>query len=419
MPVLFPVFQADGCYYWASKGILKVFTMANPRISARRQLRPLGLLLALATVLLAGALQAAPAVDVQRVPDDGIHPRLLTDGQGNVHLLYFRKRFSNPRARDGDLYYRQYNKNTGAWGNAVKVSSESFNYADPVYRAGMAVDGEGRVQVVWYRSRPSAYYFSRSNPERSAFEPQRSMVSDNLEGVDAGADIAAHDNMVAIVWAAGDLTREPERTVFVRLSLDHGATFSDEIMIGDKSLGACSCCGLAAQYNDQHQLHVAYRSAINGSGRHMQLLTLDALNADPASSYYDVLNELRRWDLSACPVTTNDIVRDQQQQDWLVYENRNRIGLMNITAGTQPFLVAEPEQPTRQKHPSVAFDKEGNRLVVWGEGISFTRGGKLAAALFDAEGRQEMDFHVNPDDITDYSSPAAAARPGGGFLILY
>ena len=71
------------------------------------------------------------------------------------------------------------------------------------------------------------------------------MVEANLVGVDAGADIAARDNLVAIAWAAGELTREEERSVYVRLSMDFGATFSDEIMVGDKSLGACSCCGLA------------------------------------------------------------------------------------------------------------------------------------------------------------------------------
>ena len=375
----------------------------------------------LALVLWLGSCvgMASPPLDLQRVPDGGIHPRLLTDSEGNLHLLYFRKRFTNPRATDGDLYYRQYDVQAHDWGHAVKVSSASFGYRDPVYRAGFAIDGEGRVQVVWYRTRPEKYFYTRSNPERTAFEPQRDMVMTNIAGVDAGADIAARDNMVAIVWAAGELTREPERTVFVRLSLDYGETFSDEIMIGDKSLGACSCCGLAVQYNADQQLQVAYRSAVNGIGRHMQLLTLDALAADPANSFYDVPDELRRWDLSACPVTTNDIVRDRQQQDWLVFENQNRIVMKNLTAGTPSELLAEPATPTRQKHPAMAFDSEGGRLVVWGEGISFTRGGNLNAMYVDADGNREAVALPDAESIPDFSSPAVALKPEGGFLILY
>lgn len=376
-------------------------------------------LLALTLLLASLSLSAQPGIQVQRVPDEGIHPRLLQDAEGGLHLLYFRKRFANPRARDGDLFYRQFDAASGTWGNPVKVSSESFNYADPIYRAGFALDGEGRVHVVWFHTRPGAYFYSRSNPERTAFEPQRSLVTDNLTGVDAGADIAANGNLVAVVWAAGELSREQERTVYLRLSLDHGVSFSDEIMIGDRSLGACACCGLAVEYGADDQLYVAYRSAVNGIGRHMQLLTLDALTSEPANSSYDLLHELRQWELSACPVTSNDITRDEQGQDWLVYENQSRVALMNISAAGVPFLVQEPAEPTRQKHPAVAFDNEGNRLVVWAEGISFTRGGILHGALFDSEGRLLQRLPDETLSIPDYSSAAVAALPGGGFLVLY
>jgi len=112
-------------------------------------------------------------IEFQPTPDGGIHPRMFQDRQGDVHLLYFRKRSTSPRAREGDLFYRQYDAASQDWGSAVKVSSQSFNFADPIYRANFAIDGEGRIHVIWYQSRPDQFFYSRSSPQRTEFELQR------------------------------------------------------------------------------------------------------------------------------------------------------------------------------------------------------------------------------------------------------
>ena len=101
-------------------------------ISSKAGLLALTLLLCLSV---ADDVRSQSGVEVQRTPERGIHPRLLQDGEGNVHLLYFRKRSNNPRAREGDLFYRQYDAAAFDWGPARKVSSQSFNHADPIYRA--------------------------------------------------------------------------------------------------------------------------------------------------------------------------------------------------------------------------------------------------------------------------------------------
>lgn len=363
----------------------------------------------------------APQVEIslQRVPDEGILPRLLLDENGITHLLYFKKRFASPRERIGDLYYRQFDSSTESWGIPVKVTSEPFNHTGSVGRSGFAVDGDGRIHVVWYTTRPDHYFYSRSNPQRSVFEVQRSMVTDNIIGVDAGADVAAKGNQVAIVWAAGDLQREQERTVFARISLDHGQTFSAELMLGNKSFGACACCTVATEFSPQSALRVAYRSAVEGLGRHMQILSVSPIKAAAGDSNYSELHEQQRWELSSCPVTTNDLVLGPEQQEWLLFETESRIVEMNISAGTAPQQVAEPLTQTRQKNPAMAFDKEGNRLMVWAEGISFTRGGQLNWQLFDAQGIKVPSIDKPDITVTDDSFPVVLAKPGGGFIILY
>ena len=228
--------------------------------------------LRLLTVLLAlfTGSAALAEIHIQKTPDGGVQPRLSVDESGNVHLLYFKKRLSAPSAREGNLYYRQYMTNEKRFGLPVKVSSSASDIRTfSIARASMAVGGDGRVHVVWYLPRDNQYFYTRSNIERTQFEVQEAVVEMFGEGLDAGADVAVLGSQVAIVWGAGSLSREYERTVYGRLSSDSGASFSDEMQVGNKELGACACCSLAANFAQHDELSVAYRSAIDLSLIHI------------------------------------------------------------------------------------------------------------------------------------------------------
>ena len=357
---------------------------------------------------------------VQPTPDDGLQPRLIVDATGNVHLLYFKKRLNQPQAREGNLFYRQYDTASSQWGSPVKVSSSAFNLQTfSIARAGMAIDGTGRIHVIWYLPKEAQYIYARSDTARSAFEPQLSMVARYAEGIDAGADITAKGNQVAIVWGAGDLNKESARTVFARVSADNGDSFGEELVLGDTGLGACACCSLATDFSQSGDLRVAYRSAIDGVGRHMQLLTLQLVQGAVASSAYAAVHELQQWELSSCPLSTNDIAADSQGYQWLVFETAARIVQMKLDGDSQPSLVAEPTINTRQKNPAIALNSAGQRLVVWGEAISHSRGGKLNIRLFDTEGTSIETHYDTELEITEFSFPAAAPLPNDTFLILF
>jgi len=370
--------------------------------------------------MLSTSLQAAE-VKILATPDDGVQPRLVTDIEGGVHLLYFKKRLQRPDAREGNLYYRSYDAQLGTFGLPVRVSSQAFNMQTySIARAGMAIDGTGRLHVVWYRPREGQFYYSRSNPNRDAFEPQREVVSQYADGIDAGADVAALGDEVAIVWGAGDLSREYERTVFARLSSDNGTSFAPDVMIGNPDLGACACCSLAADMQRSGELSVAYRSAINGIGRHMQVLTVD-YNADGLSTgSYAPVQPLQEWELSACPLSTYDFIAQEDKSDWLVFETESRIVELQLDSDEPPRAVADPYSTTRQKNPAIAINAEGERLIVWGEAISHSRGGRMNGVIVDSKGvsRPLLDSAI-VQTVPDYSFPAAAPLPDGGFLVLY
>ena len=396
--------------YWA----MNKFTRAtNARLSA------VGQILCLLLALLLGSAVVAE-IRIEETPDGGVQPRLNVDDSGNVHLLYFKKRLSAPSAREGNLYYRQYLPEQNRFGLPVKVSSNAFNIRTfAIARASIAVGGDGRVHVVWYLPRDNQYFYTRSNIERSQFEAQQPIVDVFGEGLDAGADIAALGSQVAIVWGAGALSREYERTVYGRISKDSGATFGDELQMGSKELGACACCSLATNFGDENQLAIAYRSAIDGVGRHMQTLTLQFVDKAIQQVQYAELSDLQEWELSACPLSTNDITADAKANQWLVFETKGRINQLQLGTGIDAMPVAEPFIKTRQKNPAVAINNEGDRLIVWGEAISQTRGGRLNMHLFADDGSDKNAGFTEEVSIPKFSFPAAAVLPNGDFLVLY
>ena len=105
---------------------------------------------------------------IQPTPDQGLQPRLTVDNNGDVHLLYFKKRINRPASREGNLYYRSYDHKTGQFTLPVKVSSSAFSMQTfSIARASMAITEDGRVHAFWYYPRSSEMIYSRSNPERT------------------------------------------------------------------------------------------------------------------------------------------------------------------------------------------------------------------------------------------------------------
>jgi hypothetical protein len=382
--------------------------------------RPRVLQAALVCLILTLAGQVRAEILIQETPDGGLQPRLVQAADGGIHLLYFKKRLNRPAVREGNLYYREYLIDENRFGPAIKVSSQAFNLQTvAISRAAMAIGEGGRLHVMWYLAREAEYFYARSNQARSQFEPQQTMVEEFRVGIDAGGDIAAFGSQVAIVWGAGELTREAERTMFARFSHDSGSSFGEELRVSNPDLGACACCSLAAEYLEEDRLVIAYRSAIDGIGRHMQILMLNGVSAEPQSGQYQSLQPLQQWEATFCPLSTNDIAVSDKGEHWIVFETEGRIVEMNLLNPEKIALAGEPFIETRQKNPALAFNPQGEKLIAWGEAISHSRGGRLNLRLFDAEGKV-TDYELEEGlQIADFSFPAAAALPNGDFLVLH
>jgi hypothetical protein len=176
---------------------------------------------------------------------------------------------------------------------------------------------------------------------------------------------------------------------------------------------------MATEFLSPDSLILAYRSAVNGVGRHMQVLTVDDVFDGSLSWRYRSVNALQEWQATYCPLSTNDIVVDGAAQPWLVFETTGRVVQMRFEESAQPSWVGEPLTETRQKNPAIAFNQRGDRLVAWGESVSHSRGGRLNLRVFTADGVETAYRLAEQIQIANFSFPAVAALADGNFLVLH
>ena len=333
-------------------------------------------------------------------------------------------------ARAGDVYYARSADGGRTFAKAVRVNSQvgSAIAAGTVRGAQLALASNGRVHVVWNGSdraepkppvnpktgRPgSPLLYSRSNTGATAFERQRNLITQTTN-LDGGGSIAASGTTVSVGWHAhpesGD-GGEDARRVWLAQSNDDGATFSRERAISDPATGVCGCCGLRLLASAGN-LHALYRSATNGSGRDTY-----ALRSEDGGRTFQT-HRLHPWKIGACPMTTMAIAgRQPLFQAW---ETDGQVYFAAADRSDRPIAPAltAPKDEARRKHPRLAVNRDGSVLLVWTEGTAWARGGSIAWQVFDAGG-SATSTRGSRAGLPIWGFAAAAARPDGGFTILY
>lgn len=346
------------------------------------------------TALLLSLQVAAADISIERVPDSGLQPHLLAGGDGATHLVYFV--LTDQESRRGELRYRQRAGDT--WSEPLVVVP-SLSLFDPIARPGVAIDEFNNLHVTYFAPRIPTHRYLRFNLETQARSQAIDLASTFNQGLEAAAAVAVNGRQVSVAWHAGDMAREEDRRVYITRSEDLGETFGEEIAMTDATLGACGCCGLATSYSADGTFNLAFRSAIGGTGRHMQLQRNGSANS------------VDDWQVATCPVSTNSI-----SDDWLAFETEGKIMLQHIPASADAVMVSEMAD-TRHKHPAVGV-AGGTRVVAFGEADGYVAGGALYIVTIDAAGEFAR---LKPEGvmIPDLSAPAVSALPGGGFLVLY
>ena len=127
-------------------------------------------------------------VEILRTANGGIQPQAAIDADGTLHLIYFAG-----AAKGGNVFYVKRDADLSTWSDPIRVNSEkgSARRNGAISHSQLALGKDGRIHVTWFNMRPPKYFYSASRDDGQGFEPQRNLVTEHAEGVEAGASIAA------------------------------------------------------------------------------------------------------------------------------------------------------------------------------------------------------------------------------------
>jgi hypothetical protein len=356
-----------------------------------------------------------PRVEVVALPDGGIQPQAVVDAAGTIHIVYF----AGPPG-SGDLFYVTRGAGATAFSRPIRVNSEPGSaIATGSVRGGqIAVGRSGWIHVAWNASRPierrgvkvTPMWYARLDPAKRIFEPQRA-IGTNTRHLDGGGSVAADARgAVYVSWhAAGSEDGETNRRVYVAVSRSDGAQFDPDTIVADSG-GVCGCCALRSLVDARGHLQLLYRAATDGI--HRDAMWLSATGAAPAGAV-----KLHTWDLPACPMTTFSMA-NAGSRILAAWETAQQIYLAELDPVQKTFAApAAVAGAAVRKHPSVAVNAAGDRLIAWTEGTAWARGGTLAWQLQDPTGKV-LTAAANAGPVPVWGLVAAIARRDGSFLVV-
>jgi hypothetical protein len=384
-------------------------------------------LICLGSVGLFSALSRSPQtpdVKLVRVPNGGIQPEAAVDRAGKIHLIYYHGEPGN-----GDLFYVESSDSGATWSSPLRVNSKaSTAIAAGTIRGGqIALGRNNSVYVAWNGSskaesegpmnpeagkRGAPMLYSRLNSSRTAFEPERNLMTHTF-GLDGGGTIAAdRAGNVYVAWhgkEAGAPEGEAGRQVWVAESHDDGRTFAAEKPAWKEPTGACGCCGMAMFADSKGNVRGLYRSATENVHRDIYLIT----SQDRGRTFSG--EKLDTWQINACPMSSMAFAEADGRVEG-AWETGGHVYFENLNT-TKAERIAAPNENKNSKHPKLAITPEGDTVMVWTEGTGWARAGSLAWQLFDSRGKPVGEKHTEAG-VPAWSVAAVVAQPRGA-VILY
>lgn len=342
----------------------------------------------IATAILARGEQSSK-ITIVKTPDNGVQPQAAVDEDGTIHLVYL---YGDPSA--ADVGYVRKNARAAGFCKPIRVNSEpgSAIALGTVRGARLALGRKGQVHVAWNGSSKAApkvpanafpMLYSRLTQSDRTFEPQRNLMQ-STAGLDGGGAVAADSSgNVYVLWHGQHVVNgksdsgEDKRRVYLTHSTDCGATFSQERAISPEFTGACGCCGMAAIATRRGELFVMYRTAREIIHRDMELL----VSNDRGRSFRAA--DLQPWEIGACPMSTSSMI-ESQGRVFAAWETDKQVFFGDVTRGSSSAVVpvAAPGSGQDRKHPAIAVNASGEKLIAWTDGTGWKRGGTLSWALF-------------------------------------
>ena len=366
----------------------------------------------LLTCLLVTAAAFSAEVSLEKVPEGGVQPQIVSTSDGTRHRVYLKG-----EARGCDVRHASKKAGAAAWSAPRTVNStpQSAIAAGTIRGAQIAAGKDGTMHVVWngpgdHKNKvPAPLFYTRSLDGGATFEPQRDLRADT-QALDGGASIAAGtDGTVFIVWHGAPEGAEPgeiHRRVYVLRSTDNGKTFAAPQIANADDPGVCACCSLKAFVTPDGALFTLYRAARDKAQRDVVLMT----SRDGGATFQH--RDVGRWAINACPMSSFSATSDGKRTRG-AWEAEGKVFTALLDADSE--AVAMPGEKSR--HPSLAMNARGETLIVWSTGTGWQKGGGLAWQVMDAAGKPTSQ-HGSEPGVPVWSFPAAYTDDER-FVVMY
>ncbi len=381
----------------------------------------------LLAVFLAIGIPARSEIDILRLPDGGVQPRVAMGRDGTLHVVFLR---GKPAA--SDVWYARRGPQATNWESVVRVNS----------RPGSAV-AMGTVRGVQLGLRPNGFPAILWNGSGKAvghsgmpleFATQRAVATQREErgftgeqdvirhtgALDGGGSVAVGGADILAAWHGFPEAAEPnpaspsesQRGVFIAVSHNGGIDFEPDQRVDWVGDGACGCCGLQAAGRPDGGFAILYRRAREGMHRDAVLL----MGSPDDHPWRRVV--LDEWRLNSCPMSTAALA--WAGEVWLAaWETREEIRLACVDPRTGDVTpVVSPRGQGHRKHPSLALRPDGGLLLVWVEDTGWNRGGSVAWQLYGRDLRPDGELGRR-EGVPVWGSAAAFAATGGRCGLVY
>jgi hypothetical protein len=177
----------------------------------------------------------------------------------------------------------------------------------------------------------------------------------------------------------------------------------------------CGCCGLRLFADDHGDLFALYRSATQMVHRDIYLL------ASHDRGQTTTATKVGPWRIGACVMSTAALAETKGGGVVAAWEQQGNIvtGMVGSDQFKPKKVAPVPGAATNRKHPVIAVNRAGCRIVAWTEGTSWAKGGSVAWQVYDRDGAPIEGECGSVSNMPAWDLPAAAATRDGRFIIIY
>ncbi len=377
-------------------------------------------------LLLAFTSFAEPSVTAIKLAHGGIRPQAVMDQSGVVHIVQ-----ADSKVR-GDLVYIKHYPDQNRFSAPMRILHQAQGMA-----AGfnMALGKNGRVHVM-VRPNPKyskmtmgdeafgemfnskARFFvlrymlhTRLNDEGTEFEEERNFIGDTIGFEGVGALAADPNGPSVYAFWAGQTEPGPEmdRDMYMSVSHDEGANWSEPQKLNLDIEGNCRCCPLQASMDHEGNLYIIHRNSVKTSPTSWDKDTYLLKSEDKGKTWTKTM--IQKWENCGCPGAPYSLAAGPSG---LVLGFQTRGVSSFARAGDPLAIIPAPDSGKSSSRPMVAVNKKDEVIFCWVEAQD------VVWQVYDKKGHPISESTNRLKGVAaKWSNAAVVATAQDNFLVYY